>query len=104
MKRVRLRRAFIALAALLVILAVTGFYLAYAPSLPPPADLTGVLQRESLMVGGMPRVALYSVIGGGHVVSQPHYRAPRMLGRTTPEFNAPREIWDFFSRLPPRSG
>ena len=62
------------------------------------------LERMTWEVGGVPRVALYSVIGGGHVVSQPHYRAPRMLGRTTPEFNAPREIWTFFSRLPPRGG
>jgi polyhydroxybutyrate depolymerase len=61
------------------------------------------LERMTWDVAGEARVVLYSVIGGGHVVSQPYYRAPRMLGRMTPEFNAPQEIWTFFSRLPPRT-
>ena len=38
------------------------------------------VERMTWDVGGEPRVELYSVTGGGHVVSQPHYRAPRMLG------------------------
>jgi polyhydroxybutyrate depolymerase len=63
----------------------------------------GVEQR-AWEVGGEPRVVLYSVIGGGHVIPQPHYRAPRMLGRTVPEFNAPEALWRFFMRLPARSG
>lgn len=61
------------------------------------------VERMAWDVGGEPRVILYSVIGGGHVVPQPHYRAPRMLGRTTREFNAPQAIWTFFGALPPRA-
>jgi polyhydroxybutyrate depolymerase len=60
------------------------------------------IQRMTWDVGGEPRVELYSISGGGHVVSQPHYRAPRMLGLTRRLFNAPKEIWTFFSHLPPR--
>jgi polyhydroxybutyrate depolymerase len=52
---------------------------------------------------GARRVALYSVVGGGHVIPQPHYAAPRILGRTDRRFNAPGAIWRFFAALPPRS-
>ena len=47
-------------------------------------------------------VVLLSVRGGGHVVPQPVYRAPRLLGRTTSAINGPAEAWAFFSRQKPR--
>ena len=59
------------------------------------ADYPGVEQR-GWEAGGELRVALYSVIGGGHVIPQPRYRAPRMLGRTVREFNGPEALWRFF--------
>jgi polyhydroxybutyrate depolymerase len=50
---------------------------------------------------GKPEVVLDSIRGGGHVVPQPNYKAPRFLGRTTHVINGPEEIWDFFARQRP---
>ncbi len=50
--------------------------------------------------GGQPRVVLYAVHGGGHVVPT---RSPQDwggLGRETRDLDAPVAIWDFFSKLP----
>lgn len=47
---------------------------------------------------GSVEVALYTVEEGGHLVPQPLFRAPRMLGKTLSGFNGPEAIWDFFSR------
>lgn len=47
---------------------------------------------------GLPEVALYTIYGGGHVVPQPHFIAPGILGVTAAEFNGPETIWSFFSR------
>jgi polyhydroxybutyrate depolymerase len=44
-------------------------------------------------------VVLFTVHGGGHVVPQPNYRFPRLLGRTEMRFNAPAACWAFFSRV-----
>lgn len=43
-------------------------------------------------------VALLTVHGGGHVVPQPHFRFPRILGPTDMRVNAPAECWAFFQR------
>ena len=48
-------------------------------------------------------VALYSIIGGGHLLPQSGFRAPRLLGPTLSGFDGPRAIWDFFSRQQPAS-
>ena len=48
-------------------------------------------------------VVQYTVVGGGHVVPNPNYTAPRFVGRTTHDIDAPRVIWDFFAELPPAS-
>lgn len=48
-----------------------------------------------------PRVILYAVENGGHVVPQPIYNAPRILGKTSHSINAPIEIWKFFSEQTP---
>jgi polyhydroxybutyrate depolymerase len=46
-------------------------------------------------------VALYAVIGGGHLLPQAGFRAPRLLGPTLSGFDGPRAIWDFFARQQP---
>lgn len=45
---------------------------------------------------GKPPVVLHSVIGGGHVIPQKNFRAPRVLGPTSEALDAPQEIWAFF--------
>ncbi len=45
---------------------------------------------------GQPEVALYTVRGGGHVVPQPTFRAPRLVGRTTGDLDAPARAIAFF--------
>lgn len=49
---------------------------------------------------GMPPVELVSVHGGGHLLSQPGYRPPRLFGMADPELDGPAEIWRFFKQLP----
>lgn len=44
-----------------------------------------------------PTVTLYVVHGGGHVVPQPAFRFPRLLGRTAASLNAPSAAMAFFS-------
>lgn len=46
---------------------------------------------------GKPPVVLYSLLGGGHLIPQSRYRAPRILGPNAPYFNGPEAIWDFFA-------
>jgi len=47
-------------------------------------------------------VVAYTVINGGHVVPNPTYTAPRLVGRTTHDVDAPHAIWAFFAGLPAR--
>jgi polyhydroxybutyrate depolymerase len=47
-------------------------------------------------------VELVAIHGGGHVIPQPYWRAPRILGPTPKEPNGPAVIWDFFERQRPR--
>lgn len=42
-------------------------------------------------------VRLYSVIGGGHTVPNPRYRAPRVLGATSRGIDAAMTAWTLFS-------
>jgi len=65
------------------------------------ADPTWV-ERTAWTTPGKPPVILYTIHGGGHVVPQPYYRYPRVVGRMTEDLNAPDVIWEFFSKLPPR--
>lgn len=48
-----------------------------------------------------PGVLLYTVHGGGHVVPQPAFRFPRLLGRTTHDLNLPAQAVAFFQLGPP---
>jgi len=50
--------------------------------------------------GAPPKVLLFRIQKGGHVIPQPFYRAPRMLGRTSHDVNGPEEIWKFFAAQP----
>ncbi len=47
-------------------------------------------------------VVAYTIINGGHVVPNPTYTAPRLVGRTTHDVDAPHAIWAFFAGLPAR--
>jgi polyhydroxybutyrate depolymerase len=47
---------------------------------------------------GGPGVALYVVRGAGHVIPQPWWRYPRLLGHTPESPNGPEEMWKFFAR------
>jgi polyhydroxybutyrate depolymerase len=58
------------------------------------------VKQQVWQSAGKAEVVLYSVIGGGHVIPQPHYRAPRFLGPTVTALNGPAEIWKFFARHP----
>lgn len=69
------------------------------PSLNAPTAIANV-HLQQWQASGQHEVALYSLLGGGHVVPQPIYQAPRMLGATLPGFNAPETIWAFFARQP----
>ena len=60
------------------------------------------VERTAWTEPGKPPVILYTIHGGGHVVPQPHYQYPRVVGRMTSDLNAPEVIWEFFSKLPPR--
>ncbi|MBD9425193.1 polyhydroxybutyrate depolymerase [Pseudomonas sp. PDM15] len=67
-------------------------------------DPTDPAQRVSLdqwQAEGRAEVALYGVIGGGHLLPQAGFRAPRLLGPTLSGFDGPRAIWDFFARQRP---
>ena len=44
------------------------------------------------------QVELVAIRGGGHVMPQAYWRAPRILGPTPKEPNGPAVIWDFFAR------
>lgn len=65
------------------------------------ADPTWV-ERTSWTESEKSPVVLYTIHGGGHVVPQPYFRFPTIVGRQTRDLDAPAAIWDFFSRLPAR--
>jgi polyhydroxybutyrate depolymerase len=60
------------------------------------------VEQFSWSAAGKPSVILYAVHGGGHVVPQPYYRYPNIVGRQTQDLDAPAVVWDFFSKLPCR--
>jgi polyhydroxybutyrate depolymerase len=59
------------------------------------SDPTSV-QRERWRLSGKAVVELYTINGGGHVIPQPKFRFPRLMGKTTGNFNAPLEAAKFF--------
>jgi polyhydroxybutyrate depolymerase len=48
--------------------------------------------------GSKAEVELVAIDGGGHVIPQSYWRAPRILGPTPKEPNGPAVIWEFFER------
>ena len=60
------------------------------------------VERTSWGESGKSPVVLYTIHGGGHVVPQPYYRFPSVVGRQTKDLDAPAAIWEFFSHLPAR--
>ncbi len=66
------------------------------------SDPTWVEKTTWSEEGKLP-VVLYAIHGGGHVVPQPWYRYPNIVGRQTKDLDAPAAIWEFFSTLPRRS-
>jgi polyhydroxybutyrate depolymerase len=48
--------------------------------------------------GGPANVELVAIHGGGHTISQPVVRQPRILGQTSADVDTPQEIWRFFSQ------
>lgn len=57
-------------------------------------------ERQRWNVAGAAPVELVTVHGGGHLLPQPVYRPPRLLGLADPDLDGPAEIWRFFSELP----
>lgn len=49
--------------------------------------------------GSAAPVRLYTVKGGGHVVPNTGYRAPRIMGRSSRNFDAPVVAWEFTESL-----
>jgi len=66
------------------------------------ADPTWV-ERTAWTMPGRPPVVMYAIHGGGHVVPQPNFQYPGILGRQTADLDAPAVIWEFFSKLSPRN-
>lgn len=52
--------------------------------------------------GSAAPVRLYTVKGGGHVVPSTSYRAPRIMGRSSRNFDAPTAAWEFTEALEAR--
>ncbi|MBS2031686.1 MAG: polyhydroxybutyrate depolymerase [Deltaproteobacteria bacterium] len=62
-----------------------------------PTDVERTIWDEP----GKREVELDAVRGGGHVIPTPHAKNMRALGATSTNFDAPEEIWKFFSRQLP---
>ncbi len=60
------------------------------------------VEQASWTGEGKASVILYTIHAGGHLIPQPYYRYPNIVGRMTKDLDAPTVIWDFFSKLPSR--
>lgn len=61
---------------------------------PPERQVQGDVER--LRWRG--QVELLAIHGGGHVLPQPYWRAPRLLGTTSADLDGPAAIWAFFEK------
>ena len=50
---------------------------------------------------GRANIELLAIHGGGHTISQPRVRQPRILGPTSEHVDAPEEVWRFFTQPGP---
>lgn len=64
--------------------------------LPHRDGLTWVERRT--WSGGAANIELLAIHGGGHTISQPLVRQPRILGSTSADIDAPGEVWRFFTQ------
>jgi polyhydroxybutyrate depolymerase len=76
---------------------LNGAHLAQTQELGPGdfPDPTRVV-KQTWTSGREPKVVLYSVQGGGHVIPHPRGRAARLLGRKTTALDAPKAACEFF--------
>ena len=58
----------------------------------------GISTERLLWHNDTKEVELVAIHGGGHVIPQPYWRFPRILGPTPKEPNGPALIWKFFER------
>ena len=63
----------------------------------PLADKVSV-ERVLWRNGSKAEVELVAIHGGGHGITQPYWRRPRLLGPSPMEPNGPALIWAFFER------
>jgi polyhydroxybutyrate depolymerase len=63
----------------------------------PMADKVGV-EQVLWRNGSKAEVELVAIHGGGHGITQPYWRRPRLLGPSPMEPNGPALIWAFFER------
>jgi len=49
--------------------------------------------------GGSANIELLAIHGGGHTISQPLVRQPRILGSTSADIDTPGEVWRFFTQF-----
>jgi polyhydroxybutyrate depolymerase len=59
------------------------------------------VERLSWRGDGQLEIEVVAIHGGGHVIPQPYYRYPRLLGPTPSQPNGPAMIWAFFERQRP---
>lgn len=59
----------------------------------------GSVVLKEFGAGSATPVRLYTVKGGGHVVPNTGYRAPRIMGRSSHNFDAPIAAWEFTEGL-----
>lgn len=53
-------------------------------------------ERQVWTKAGQTLVELYSIHGGGHVIPQPNFRFPRLMGKTSKSFDALQQAVSFF--------
>jgi polyhydroxybutyrate depolymerase len=63
----------------------------------PMADKVSV-EQVLWRNGSKAEVELVAIHGGGHGITQPYWRRPRLLGPSPMEPNGPALIWAFFER------
>ena len=66
----------------------------------PMADKVSV-EQVLWRNGSKAEVELVAIHGGGHGITQPYWRRPRLLGPSPMEPNGPALIWAFFERQQP---
>lgn len=53
-------------------------------------------EHQTWTKAGQALVELYTIYGGGHVIPQPNFRFPRLMGKTSKSFDVPKQAVSFF--------